>query len=49
MGTPDGAHTHGSGGFDPVPIVIVLLAAAVAGPVVAAAAELVHILSSSPP
>lgn len=42
MGHPDGAHTHGSG-FDPVPVLIVLGAALIAGPVLAAVAELVHI------
>jgi hypothetical protein len=45
MGHPDGAHTHGSGGGNPVLVVLAVLAVAVvAGPVVAAAAELVHIL-----
>jgi hypothetical protein len=44
MGHPDGAHTHGGGGFDPMPILIVLGAAAIAGPVLAAVGELVHIL-----
>lgn len=43
MGCPDGAHTHGSGGFDPLPILVVLGAALVAGPVLAAVAELVRI------
>jgi uncharacterized membrane protein YebE (DUF533 family) len=44
MGIPDGAHTHGGGGFDPMPIVIVLGAVAIAGAVLAAVGELVHIL-----
>jgi hypothetical protein len=46
MGHPDGAHTHGSGGggFDPMPILIIIGAIAVAGPVAAAAMELLHIL-----
>jgi hypothetical protein len=44
MGHPDGAHTHGGGGFDPLPILIVIGAIAVAGPVAAAAVELLHIL-----
>ena len=44
MGHPDGAHTHGSGGFDPMPILIIIGAIAVAGPVAAAAVELLHIL-----
>ena len=45
MGIPDGAHTHGhGGGFDPIPILIVRGAVAVAGPVMAAVAELVHVL-----
>lgn len=40
----DGAHTHGGGGFDPMPILIIISAIAVAGPVAAAAVELLHIL-----
>jgi len=44
MGHPDGAHTHGGGGFDPMPLLIIIGAIAVAGPVMAAVAELVHIL-----
>ena len=44
MGHPDGAHTHGGGGFDPMPILIIIGAIAVAGPVAAAAVELLHIL-----
>jgi len=44
MGHPDGAHTHGSGGFDPMPLLIIIGAIAVAGPVLAAVAELIHIL-----
>jgi hypothetical protein len=44
MGHPDGAHTHGGGGFDPLPILIIIGAIAVAGPVAAAAVELLHIL-----
>jgi hypothetical protein len=44
MGHPDGAHTHGGGGFGPMPILAVLGAALVAGPVLAAVGELVHIL-----
>ena len=44
MGHPDGAHTHGGGGFDPMPIVIIILAFAVAGPVAAAAVALLHLL-----
>ena len=39
-----GEHTHGGGGFDPMPILIVIAAIAVAGPVMAAVAELIHIL-----
>jgi hypothetical protein len=45
MGVPDGAHTHGSGGSGLGPVVLVILAVALLGPAVAAAAvELVHIL-----
>jgi hypothetical protein len=44
MGIPDGAHTHGGGGFDPMPILIIIGAIALAGPVAAAAAELLHLL-----
>ena len=44
MGHPDGAHTHGGGGFDPLPILLIIGAIAVAGPVAAAAAELLHLL-----
>jgi hypothetical protein len=44
MGHPDGAHTHGGGGFDPMPILIIIGAIAVAGPVAAAVVELLHIL-----
>jgi hypothetical protein len=48
MGIPDGAHTHGSGGggFGEIlaALGVLLVVAAVAGPVVAAVGELVHIL-----
>jgi hypothetical protein len=44
MGIPDGVHTHGGGGFDPMPLLIIIGAIAVAGPVAAAAVELLHIL-----
>jgi hypothetical protein len=44
MGHPNGAHTHGGGGFDPLPVLIIIGAIAVAGPVAAAAVELLHIL-----
>ena len=44
MGHADGAHTHGGGGFDPMPILIIIGAIAVAGPVAATAAELLHLL-----
>jgi hypothetical protein len=49
MGHPDGAHTHGSGGGSGLgAAVLVLVGAAlvvtIAGPVVAAVAELVHIV-----
>jgi hypothetical protein len=44
MGHPDGAHTHGGGGFDPMPILIVIAAVAVMGPVMAAVAAIVHVL-----
>ena len=44
MGHADGAHTHGGGGFDPMPILIIIGAIVLAGPVLAAVAELIHIL-----
>jgi hypothetical protein len=47
MGHPDGAHTHGSGGgFGDILAVagVILLLAAVAGPVTAAVGALVHVL-----
>jgi hypothetical protein len=48
MGIPDGAHTHGSGGSGLGSAVLVILGAALAvrlaGPVVAAAAGLLHVL-----
>jgi hypothetical protein len=44
MGHPDGAHTHGSGGFDAMPLLIIIGAIVLAGPVLAAVAELIHIL-----
>jgi hypothetical protein len=45
MGIPDGAHTHGSGGSGLGTVVLVIVAAALLGPAVAAAvAELVHIV-----
>jgi len=45
MGHPDGGHTHGSGGSGFGEILVILLAVALLGPVVAAAvAELVHVL-----
>jgi hypothetical protein len=44
MGRADGAHTHGGGGFDPMPILIIIGAIVLAGPVAAAAAELLHLL-----
>jgi hypothetical protein len=46
MGIPDGAHTHGSGGLGTAVLVLLgaALAVKLAGPVVTAAAELVHIL-----
>jgi hypothetical protein len=45
MGIPDGAHTHGSGGSGLGPVVLVLLAVALLGPAVtAAAAELLHLV-----
>jgi hypothetical protein len=47
MGIPDGAHTHGSGGGGLGTAVLVVLAAAavvkLAGPVLAAVGELVHL------
>jgi hypothetical protein len=46
MGVPDGAHTHGSGGSGFGPVVLVVLAVALLGPAVAAAAaELLHVLA----
>jgi hypothetical protein len=36
MGHPDGAHTHGSGGFDPMPALVVI-GVILAGPAVLAA------------
>jgi hypothetical protein len=44
MGHPDGAHTHGGGGFDPMPIVIIIAALAVASGVATAVAQLVWLL-----
>jgi hypothetical protein len=45
MGIPDGAHTHGSGGSGLGQVVLILLAVALLGPPVAAAAiELIHLL-----
>ena len=44
MGHPDGAHTHGGGGFDPMPLLIIIGAIVLAGPILAAVAELIHIL-----
>jgi hypothetical protein len=47
MGHPDGAHTHGNGGSGGTAVLVVLAAAfavAVAQPVLAAVAELVHAL-----
>jgi hypothetical protein len=45
MGIPDGAHTHGSGGSGLGGLVVILLAAALLGPAIAAAvAELVHLV-----
>lgn len=44
MGHPDGAHTHGGGGFDPLPILLIIGAIAVAGPVGAAVGALLHLL-----
>ena len=45
MGHPDGAHTHGSGGSGLGTVVLVIVAAALLGPAVAAAvAELLHLL-----
>jgi hypothetical protein len=48
MGIPDGAHTHGTGGSGLGTAVLVLVGAALAvklaGPVVAAVGELVHVL-----
>jgi hypothetical protein len=43
MGIPDGAHTHGGGGLDPTPILIVLAVALAAGPVMAAVGAIVHV------
>ena len=45
MGHPDGAHTHGSGGSGLGPVVLVILAVALLGPAVTAAAvALLHLL-----
>jgi hypothetical protein len=48
MGHPDGAHTHGSGGSGLGTAVLVVIGAALAvklaGPVLDAAAELLHVL-----
>ena len=45
MGHPDGAHTHGSGGSGLGMVVLVIAAAALLGPAIAAAvAELVHLV-----
>lgn len=45
MGHPDGAHTHGSGGSGLGMVVLVIVAAALFGPAIAAAvAELLHVL-----
>jgi hypothetical protein len=44
MGHPDGAHTHGSGS-DPVPVLIVIGAAVIAGPAAAAVAAIAHALA----
>jgi hypothetical protein len=45
MGHPDGAHTHGSGGSGLGQVVVILLAVALLGPVIAAVvAELVHLV-----
>jgi hypothetical protein len=45
MGIPDGAHTHGSGGSGLGPVVLVILAVALLGPAVTAAAvTLLHVL-----
>jgi hypothetical protein len=45
MGIPDGAHTHGGGGgFDPMPLLIILGAVLIAGPVLAGVAAIVHVL-----
>jgi hypothetical protein len=44
MGHPDGAHTHGSGGFDPMRILIIIGALLVGPAVAAAVAELLHLL-----
>jgi hypothetical protein len=48
MGHPDGAHTHGSGGSGLGDILaiagVILILAAVAGPVAAAAVSLLHVL-----
>jgi hypothetical protein len=45
MGHPDGAHTHGSGGGGTIVLVVLAAALAVklAGPVLGALAELVHV------
>jgi hypothetical protein len=44
MGHPDGAHTHGGGGGDLIYVLLVLGALALAGPILAAVAELVHLV-----
>jgi hypothetical protein len=45
MGIPDGAHTHGSGGSGLGPVVLVILAVALLGPALTAAAvTLLHVL-----
>ncbi len=46
MGRPDGAHTHGDGSGGKIALVVgaAILAAAIAGPVAHAAAELLHIV-----
>jgi hypothetical protein len=50
MGHPDGAHTHGSGGSGLGPVVLVILAVALLGPAVTAAAvALLHLLVIAAP
>ena len=44
MGHPDGAHTHGGGGFDLMPVAAVILAAAVASGIASAVAQLTWLL-----